>query len=143
MYVNTLSMVCMGQAKKDNNKDSGCLSVCTKWDNFKISSVSLMSHKPYCVCLLSETLPDCDGHGCDPELDVLAGAEVDGDECEPDDAGGVHAEADELGLVEGLGDLARQHRVEGAHDHQQDRVREGDHVRRVHRRLQTEGTKKI
>ena len=104
-----------------------------QWDYFKISSVSLINHT---ARVLSETLPDCDGHGGDSELDVLAGAEVDGDEREPDDAGGVHAEADELGLVEGLGDLARQHRVEGAHDHQQDRVREGDHVRRVHRRLQ-------
>ena len=81
-------------------------------------------------------MPDCDGHGGDPELDVLPSAEVDGDEGEPDDARGVHAEADELGLVEGLGDLAREHGVEGAHDHQQDGVREGDHVRRVHRGLQ-------
>ena len=47
-----------------------------------------------------------------------------------------HAEPNELGLVEGLGDLAREHRVEGAHDHKQDGVREGDHVRRVHRGLQ-------
>ena len=85
-------------------------------------------------------MPDCDGHGGDPELDVLPGAEVDGDECEPDDARGVHAEADELGLVEGLGDLAREHGVEGAHDHQQDGVREGDHVRRVHGGLRASKT---
>ena len=84
-------------------------------------------------------MPNCDGHGCDPELDVLPCAEVDGYEGEPDDAGGVHAEADELGLVEGLGDLAGEDGVEGAHDHQQDRVREGDHVRRVHGRLRKKG----
>ena len=47
-----------------------------------------------------------------------------------------HAEPNELGLVEGLGDLAGEHGVEGAHDDQQDGVREGDHVRRVHGGLQ-------
>ena len=40
-------------------------------------------------------------------LVIVLGAEEDGDEREPDDAGAVHGEADVLGLVEVLGDLAR------------------------------------
>ena len=40
-------------------------------------------------------------------LVIVLGAEEDGDEGEPDDAGAVHGEADVLGLVEVLGDLAR------------------------------------
>ena len=59
---------------------------------------------------------------------MLSRAEVDGDEGEPDDAGGVHGEADELGLVEGLGDFARQYGVDGADDNQQDGIGESDHV---------------
>ena len=41
-------------------------------------------------------------------------AEVDGHEGDPDDAGCVHSETDELGLVEVLRHVARLHRVEGA-----------------------------
>ena len=59
---------------------------------------------------------------------MLSRAEVDGDEGEPDDAGGVHGEADELGLVKGLGDLAGQDGVDSADDDQQDRIGESDHV---------------
>ena len=62
---------------------------------------------------------------------MLPGREVDRDEGEPDDAGRVHAEPDELGLVEGLRDLPGQDRVNGADHHEQDRVAERDHVRRV------------
>jgi len=53
---------------------------------------------------------------------VLCRAEVDGDEGKPDDAGGVHGETDELGLVEGLGDLAGQDGVDGTDDDQQDGI---------------------
>ena len=35
----------------------------------------------------------------------VGGAEVEGDEGEPDDAGGVHCEPDKLRLIEVLGDL--------------------------------------
>ena len=59
---------------------------------------------------------------------MLCRAEVDWDEGQPDDAGGVHGEADELGLVEGLGDLAGKDSVHGADDDKQDGVGEGDHV---------------
>ena len=78
-----------------------------------------------------KNLPDGDGHGSDPELDLLPGAEVDGDECKPDDAGRVHREPDELGLVERLGDFAREDGVHRADHHQQDGVRERNHVRCV------------
>ena len=42
-------------------------------------------------------------------------AEVERDEGEPDDAGGVHREPDELGLVEVLRHLPGLDGVEGAH----------------------------
>ena len=54
-------------------------------------------------------------------LVIVLGAEEDGDEGEPDDAGAVHGEADVLGLVEVLGDLAR---LEGVPRAQEDE----DHV---------------
>ena len=63
-------------------------------------------------------LPYGHRHWCDPELNLLACAEVDGYEREPDDAGRVHWEADELGLIEGLGNLSRHNGVERADDHQ-------------------------
>ena len=44
----------------------------------------------------------------------VGGAEVEGDEGEPDDAGGVHREPDELGLVEVLRHLPGLDSVEGA-----------------------------
>ena len=44
----------------------------------------------------------------------VGGAEVEGDEGEPDDAGGVHREPDELGLVEVLRNLPGLDSVEGA-----------------------------
>ena len=44
--------------------------------------------------------------GCSSHLEAIARAEVDGHEGEPDDAGGVHGEADELCLVEILGHVA-------------------------------------
>lgn len=39
--------------------------------------------------------------------DILIGVVVDGDEGNPDDEGRVHGKADELGLVEVLGHIAR------------------------------------
>lgn len=52
-------------------------------------------------------------------LEGVACPEVDGHECQPDDAGGVHGEADELGLVEVLWDLPRLDGVHGADGDQQ------------------------
>ena len=49
----------------------------------------------------------------------VGGAEVEGDEGEPDDAGCVHREPDELGLVEVLRNLPGLDGVEGA-DRDQD-----------------------
>jgi len=51
--------------------------------------------------------------------DHFLGAEVQDDEGDPDDAGGVHGEADELGLVEVLRQIARLERVQRAHGDQQ------------------------
>ena len=59
---------------------------------------------------------------------MLCRGEVDWDEGQPDDACGVHGEADELWLVEGLRDLAGKDCVHCADDDKQDGVREGDHV---------------
>jgi len=67
---------------------------------------------------------------------VLSCAEVDRNEREPDDAGGVHREADELRLVEGFRDLPGENGVDGADDDQQDGIRESDHVARVDGRLE-------
>lgn len=50
--------------------------------------------------------------------DLEVAAEEERYESEPNDARRVHAEADELGLVEVLGQIARSHRVERAHCHQ-------------------------
>ncbi len=47
---------------------------------------------------------------------ALRGGEVDGHKSQPDDAGGVHGEADELGLVECFGDVPRQYGVHRADD---------------------------
>jgi hypothetical protein len=50
----------------------------------------------------------------------IASPKVDRNKREPDDAGGVHREADELGLVEVLGNLARLdgvHRARGDQQH--------------------------
>ena len=59
-------------------------------------------------------------------------AQVDDDEGGPDDASGIHGEADVLALVERLRDLAGQEGVHRAHDHQQDRVGKPDHVGKPH-----------
>ena len=56
---------------------------------------------------------------CDAHLVLylirVAGAEVERDEGEPDDAGGVHGEPDELRLVEVLGNLPGLNGVDCAH----------------------------
>jgi len=53
-------------------------------------------------------------------------AEVDRHEGEPDDARGVHGEADELALVEVLRDLTCLHRVHGRDEDQQGVVQLGE-----------------
>ena len=58
----------------------------------------------------------------------VGGAEVEGDEGEPDDAGCVHREPDELGLVEVLRHLPGLDGVEGAHRDQNHAV----HLRADH-----------
>jgi len=74
------------------------------------------------------------------DLVVVVGAEVDGDKGEPDDAGAVHGEADVLGLVEVLGDLARLEGVQGAQQdeehvvHERHHQRESGHAARQHHR---------
>lgn len=49
----------------------------------------------------------------------MLAAEVYGQECNPDDARGVHGEPDELGLVEVLGDVSRLDCVQGAQSYEQ------------------------
>ena len=44
---------------------------------------------------------------------------MEDDERDPDDAGGVHCETDELGLVEVLGQITRLERVQRTHGYQQ------------------------
>jgi len=44
---------------------------------------------------------------------------MENDEGDPDDAGSVHSEADELGFVEVLGQVARLERVQRAHGDEQ------------------------
>jgi len=56
---------------------------------------------------------------CVRDLEGVVGAEVDGNEAEPDDARRVHGEADVSRLVEVLRDLARLDRVHRADDDQQ------------------------
>ena len=53
------------------------------------------------------------------DLVAVAGPKVEGDKGEPDDAGGVHREPDELGLVEVLRHLPRLDGVHRAHGDQQ------------------------
>ena len=62
-------------------------------------------------------IPDGDGHWGDPQINVLCSAQVDWYEGQPDDAGGVHWESNELGLIEGLRDLSGEDRVHRANDH--------------------------
>lgn len=61
-------------------------------------------------------------HAGDSDGDVVGRAEVDGHERQPDDTRRVHGEADVLGLVERLGNFARQHRVHRADHDQHDGV---------------------
>ena len=56
----------------------------------------------------------------------MVGAEKDGDEGEPDDARAVHCEADVLGLVEVLGDLARLEGVPRAQEYEDHVVSEAE-----------------
>lgn len=63
------------------------------------------------------------------DLVVVVGAEVDGHEGQPDDARGVHGEADVFGLVEVLRDLAGLERVQSTHQDQEHVVDEGHHQR--------------
>ena len=49
---------------------------------------------------------------------------VDGHKGQPDDASCVHGESNVLGLVESGGNFARDHRVDGAEEDQQDRISE-------------------
>lgn len=60
---------------------------------------------------------------------VVGGAEVDGDEGEPDDAGRVHGEADVLGLVEVFRDLARLECVQRAEGDEQEVEEQRRHER--------------
>ncbi len=48
----------------------------------------------------------------------VAGAKVEGHECEPDDAGGVHGESDELCFVEVFRYFSRLDGVHRAHGNQ-------------------------
>lgn len=64
------------------------------------------------------------------DLVIVVGAEVDGYEGQPDDARRIHGEADVLGLVEVLRDLARLERVQGTHQDQEHVVDEGHHQRK-------------
>ena len=59
---------------------------------------------------------------------MLCCAEVDGNECEPNDAGCVHGESDEFWLVKSLRNLASQDSVDCADDDQQYWIGEGYHV---------------
>ncbi len=59
---------------------------------------------------------------------MLGCAEVYGNESKPDNASGVHGEADELGLVESLRNLSCQNSIHSADDHQQYGIAKGDHV---------------
>lgn len=74
------------------------------------------------------------------DLVIVVGAEVDGHEGQPDDARRIHGEADVLGLVEVLRDLAGLERVQGTHQDQEHVVderhhqRERRHAARQHRR---------
>ena len=61
-----------------------------------------------------------------PNLIIVLSAEKDGDEGEPDDAGAVHCEADVLGLVEVLGDLARLEGVPRAQEYEDHVVSEAE-----------------
>ena len=69
----------------------------------------------------------------------MVGPKEDGYEGEPDDAGGVHGEADVLGLVEVGGDLPGLDGVDGAEEdedhvvHQGHDQGEGGHPARLHR----------
>ena len=54
----------------------------------------------------------------------MIGCEVDGDESQPYDAGGVHGEGDILGLVEVLWDFARLEGVDSAENDEADIVGE-------------------
>lgn len=62
---------------------------------------------------------DRHAQGRDLCLVGVSGAEVDRHEREPDDARGVHSEADKLALVEVFRDFARLHRVHGRDENQQ------------------------
>lgn len=62
----------------------------------------------------TQTDGDAHGGGLHP---VVAGSDIeDGLKREPDDAGGVHGEPDELGLVEIFRALSRLECVDGAED---------------------------
>jgi len=51
--------------------------------------------------------------------DHFLSAEMQYDECDPDDASGVHGKADKLGFVEVFWNIARLERVQRAHGNQQ------------------------
>jgi len=61
----------------------------------------------------------------------LRRAKEDGYEGQPDDAGGVHGEADGFGLVEGLGDSSALDGVHRARDHQHETVAQAEDERQV------------
>lgn len=66
---------------------------------------------------------------------MTTGAEVDGNESQPDDTRGVHGESNEFRLVEGLWDFSSQNSVDGADDDQKDRIGKCDHIRCIRRGL--------
>ena len=67
----------------------------------------------------------------DTHLVLVSRRHVDGHERQPHDARAVHGEADVLGLVEVLRDLARLEGVPGAEDDEHHVVAEGDHLRQA------------
>ena len=84
-----------------------------------------------CYRIATEIYSSFSGNSSFLYLERVSSAVVDGDECEPDDAGRVHRETDELGLVEVLRNFPRLDRVVGAHCDQQHVVQLGDQERGV------------
>jgi len=73
-------------------------------------------------------IPDGDGHRSDSEIHMLSCAEIDWNKRKPNNAGCVHWESDELGLIKSLRNLASQDSIDCADDHQQYWIGEGYHV---------------
>lgn len=78
---------------------------------------------------------NCHRHRGDSQRHMIRRRKVERDKCQPNDARRIHGEANVLRFIECFGNFTCQHRIDGAHDDENDGEEEGDHVGGIDMRI--------